>query len=276
VGQVDWRGIAVRKLLIASEPGVELPALLLRPPAVRHAEVILHAAEAGKPTSLDEDALPLELATLGYPVLSVDVRGVGEADPSPQPPPGPFDGYDPAQWRRDATALKATCAGTTMLALQASDLSRTLDWLQTQPDLAGKSTIAVGEGLGGVWAMVAAAFDDRITAVTCRQTVVSYASVIETQYYAVRSCFWVPGAVRDYDLPDLPALIAPRPVLWLDTVDAALQPLDAGQARAPLAWSQSIYAALGRGGRLSVAHTQNPADAREAAETLSRLLQAPH
>jgi len=259
-GEVAWQGIPVRKLLIASEPGIELAALLLLPEGADPSRpIVLHASDAGKPSAMDESALPLELAKRGYRVLSVDVRGVGEADPSPEPPPSPSRGYNPAQWSRDVGAINCAYGNTTMLAMRAFDLSRAVDWLRAQGEFADAPVALVGEGLGGLWAMVAAALDDRIAAVACRGTLLSYRALVNAQYYEVQGYFWVPGAVRDYDLPDLPALVAPRPVLWLDSVDPQLRPAPEATVREALAWSQSIFAAVDAPNSLHMKTAADPA-----------------
>ena len=216
VGTVDWNGIPVRKLLISPEPGVELPAALLSPEGAE-GPVVIHVAEAGKPREMDTESLVLELAKRGVRVLSVDVRGIGEADISAQPWPNPSNGYEPAQWRRDSLAASCAYGKTTMLALRTYDVIRCVDWVRAE--VGDVPVMAVGEGLGGVWAMLAAAFDERIEGVACRHTLVSYRHLVGTELYSLQGYFWVPGALRDYDLPELPRLIAPRPVLLLGAVD---------------------------------------------------------
>lgn len=268
-GEVTWDGIAVRKFFIAAETGIELPALLLMPAGADPARpIILHAPDAGKPSSMDESALPLELARLGYRVLSVDVRGIGEADPSPEPPPSPSRGYNPAQWSRDVAAINCAYGHTSMLAMRAFDVTRAIDWLRSEDEFAGARVAVVGEGLGGVWAMVATAFDDRVAAVVCRRTLISYKALLSTQYYEVQGYFWVPGALQDYDLPDLPSLAAPRPVLWLDAVDPVLQPAPEDAVRDALGWSRSVFAAMDVLDRLGIKTSTDPGDNVEAAGAL--------
>ncbi len=274
-GEVAWQGIPVRKLLIASEPGIELPALLLLPEdADPSRPIVLHASGAGKPSSMDNTALPLELARQGCRVLSVDVRGVGEADPSPEPPPSPSRGYNPAQWSRDVAAINCAYGSTTMLAMRAFDLGRAVDWLRAQGEYADAPVAVVGEGLGGVWAMVAAALDDRIAAVACRRTLTSYKAVVSAQHYEVQGYFWVPGALRDYDLPDLPALVAPRPVVWLDSVAPQRGPAPEATVREALAWSQSIFAGADVPDVLRVKTTADPSSPTEAAAAFAAFLQS--
>ena len=77
------------------------------------------------------------------------------------------------------------------------------------------------------------------------RTVPSYTLVVGSQYYLVRDYFWTPGALRDFDLPDLAALAAPRPVMLIDPVDAMLERLDLDQCRSLHGWAKEIYRALG-------------------------------
>ena len=47
-------------------------------------------------------------------------------------------------------------------------------------------------------------------------TVSSFKLIVGSQYYATRDYFWVPGALKDFDLPDLVALVSPRPAYLID------------------------------------------------------------
>ena len=61
---------------------------------------------------------------------------------------------------------------------------------------------------------------------TLEQTLVSWSSVTRTPVSHDQLAHVVPGALAAYDLPDLAALIAPRPLSILSAVNPALQPLD--------------------------------------------------
>ena len=84
-------------------------------------------------------------------------------------------------------------AGTTILAMRVLDVVRATDYLAGRADLRDRSIMLVGEGLGGVWALAAAVFDDRPGGVVCVRTVPSYRLVVGSQYYLVRDYFWTPG-----------------------------------------------------------------------------------
>ncbi|MBN1341394.1 MAG: acetylxylan esterase, partial [Phycisphaerae bacterium] len=263
-GRFDADDLSAEKLVIESAPGIELPALLLTSKTARGASrVVLHVAEAGKPTTDSAPSIALALARKGLTVLSVDVRGAGETDPRDRSGLKPLiSGYDPAQFRVDACAVDCALADTTVLAGQAYDVIRSLDYLAARKDMTNRPIMLVGEGLGGVWALTAAAFDDRPAAVVCAGTTPSYKLIVGSQYYKTRDYFWVPGALRDFDLPDLVALIAPRPVTLIDPVDAMLDPLPADKASNLLTWPRQLFEKLGRPTALRIAQTRN----REAEE----------
>jgi pimeloyl-ACP methyl ester carboxylesterase len=226
---------------------VELPALLLSPKqSVATGPLIVHVAENGKPIAADAPNLALSLCRLGFTVLAVDVRGAGETDPRKEESLLPVTQYDPVQWRVDSTAVCLAYAGTTALALQALDVIRFVDHVVSSKDLAAQPLVLVGEGLGGLWCLVAAAFDSRPAAVCCVGMVPSYKLIVGSRDYAVRDYFWVPGALVDYDISDLPGLVAPRPVVLLDSVTAKLEPLEVRACAELCAWAAAAFRVMGR------------------------------
>ena len=255
-GSFAGDGFDAQKLTIESEPGICLPSLLLTPKGTaQRRTVMLHAAETGKPTSVSPPSLAVELARKGYVVLSVDVRGAGETDPRTRSLLSPLTRYDAQQFRFDSYAVRAAHSGATLLAMRANDVIRAMDYLAARKDLTGRPMMLVGEGLGGVWTLMAAAFDDRPAGVVCVGTVPSYKLIVESQTYATRDYFWINGALKDFDLPDLVGLIAPRSTLLLDPVDALLRPLAPERCREILAWPRSVYAVLSAPQSLRLAHT---------------------
>lgn len=270
-GRVERPDFTAEKLLLQSDAQIQLPALLLRPAKPRSAApLVLHAAELGKPTDPLRACLPVELVRAGYTVLSVDVRGAGETDPRDRAKLAPLERYDAAQFQFDSSAVQCAAFGTTLLALQSFDLIRALDYVSSRPDLASGRVVLVGEGLGGVWSLVVAATDHRAAGVIAVGLVPSYKLIVGAQYYAARDYFWVPGALADFDLPELAGLIAPRPAVLIDPVDAMLAPLPAERCRTLCAWPSAVYRILGVPERFSMLATRG----RSVVETAGQVAAA--
>lgn len=271
-GRVDHADFVAEKLILQSAEGIRLPALLLHPKkASRAAACVLHCAELGKPADAHRPSLALELVRAGCPVLSIDVRGAGETDPRDRDKLRPLERYEPSQFQFDSSAVSCAGFGTTLLALRALDVVRAFDYLASRTDLADRRTVLVGEGLGGVWALMAGAMDSRPTAVVAVGTIPSYKLIVGAKYYASRDYFWIPGALKDFDLADLPGLIAPREVVLVDPADAMLAPLPGQACRALLAWPLGIYERLGAADRLHIVQSSRESPADTAAAVLRAL-----
>lgn len=243
----DGDGFTARMLTIMTEEDIRVPALLLRPEGETPGPLIVHAAERGKPQRADEPALPLELCRRGCTVLSIDVRGVGETDPREGKFADTVAGYDADQWQRDCLGINAYgFMGRSLEAMRAFDIIRAVDFVRAMPECQGRSLTVVGEGLGGLWALIAAAYDDRVNCVVTVGTLLSYRMLIESLYHEVRGYFWLPEALRDFDINELAALIAPRSVVWIAPVDAMAKPVGAATVRTYAAWANSLAAMRGK------------------------------
>jgi len=164
-----------------------------------------------------------------------------------------------------------------MLAMRTLDVIRATDYLAGRAELTGRPIVLVGEGLGGVWSLMACAFDRRPAAVVCVNTVPSYKLIVGSSICEVRDYYWLPGALSDFDLADLPGLIAPRPALLLDAVDATLKRLSPERCSEICAGSRGVYGGLGVSGRLRVVRTPDGTTRQlgeQVAETLAAVAEA--
>lgn len=242
-----WQGegYAVQGLELRIEAGITVPAQLWRPETCR-GPVVLHVPERGKPARADVPSLPRELCRGGCTVLSVDVRGVGESDPRGGRRAASAAGYDPDELVRDSLAINAYAAlGRTLDAMRALDVIGAADYLRARPESAAQPLRVVGEGQGGLWALLAAALDPDLSAVATIGTLPSYRLLVENPYYELRGYFWSPGVVRDFDIAELSILCGPGGALWLNPVDQMAQPLPERRFHALAAWSEAVCAATG-------------------------------
>lgn len=212
--------LSIEKLTYESEKGIIIPALLMKPKNVRPGSPLyIYASDKGKPDKFNSTVLPFLLAKNGFTVLAIDVRGAGETSVIPPMGLNKYTGYDPLLWQHDALEIECGSFGRTSLGMRTFDLLRGIDFIASHEDLKGRKIVMLGEGLGGLWALLASVYDVRVEGVATIGTLPSYKELIANQYYNVWGYFWVPGALRDFDIPDLARLVSPKPQVWIDPVN---------------------------------------------------------
>jgi len=238
VETIHYGDFSVEKLTYQSEEGMLIPALLIKPKKINpSAPVYIYASEQGKPRSYNETSTSFALAQKGNIVLAIDVRGIGETSPTASLPlPVKYSACTAPQWIHDCLAIQSPGFGRTMLGMRTFDVMRGIDFIQSQPALKGKKIRLYGEGVGGLWATLAAVFDPRVEGVIAENTLTSYKSLVNNKYYVVSSAyFWgAPGVLRDFDIPDLVRLASAKTQVWLNPINEISEALSASDAAAIL------------------------------------------
>ncbi len=197
-GTIACDGYSVERLLIQRERDVPMPALLFLPDvAGGKRPAILYVDGCGK---RGVGSQVEELLRQGHIVLSIDARGWGETAGE--------------EYRVGILALHI---GRPMLGQRVEDVLTALDVLLDRKDLDAKQVELVGVGAAGPVALHAAALDERFASVTLRDSIRSWVDdvVVQPRRGDVVG-YMVPSALLKYDLPDLVAAIAPRPVRLTD------------------------------------------------------------
>lgn len=224
-------GISIEKLTYESEKGITIPTLLIKPKNVKPGTpVYIYISDKGKPHRYDNSLLPFLLANNGFIVLAIDVRGIGETSPTPPFVLNKVTGYNSLQWQHDVLAIQSAGFGCTTIGMRTFDVIRGIDFLKSRNDMKGRKIIVTGENLGGLWGLLASIYDSRVSGVVSVGTLPSYKLLITNQYYNVWGYFWVPGALRDFDIPDLARLVSPKPQVWIDPVNALGEKLSSADA----------------------------------------------
>jgi cephalosporin-C deacetylase-like acetyl esterase len=224
-GSIARQGYRIEKLVYESEPGISVPALLWLPeggPSRKPGMLVVDGA--GKAAS---GAASERFARAGTVVLSIDARGFGETRPPLDPGESDFVRY----FGDYDSGMTALLIGKTLPGMRAGDIVRAIDLLAGRPDVDPARLSAYGKQAGAVALLYAAAFDGRLRAVALERMLASYSAVVNQRIH--RNVFEqvVPGALRDYDLPDLVATLAPRPVWLIDAVDPLDNPMRAAEVR---------------------------------------------
>ena len=192
------------RIAFQSEAGITIPGLFIMPEEWnRPVPFVIYAGEWGKMQGI-HSGLVEEMVQAGYGVLAIDVRGVGETAAS------------------DFEAVtNSLMMDRPLFGQRVLDVIRAVDFIWERCYIApqidkGRLTI-VGEGVGGLWGLYAAALDGRVAAVAAYNALYSYSALLKhgARYPASAYLFDV---LNHFDLAHVIAACAPRPV-YLRHVD---------------------------------------------------------
>jgi hypothetical protein len=200
-----------------TEPGLLVPAASLVPPgeirgAGRHGIVVGAEGKAKARPAADR------FLAAGQPAVLLDLRGWGETA-----------GSDFKE------SFLSILLGRPLLGQRVRDVL----------GVAGAESHVVGIGAAAPAALHAVALEPRIAELTLEGMVVSWGSVVRTPQSQGQLANVVPGALRVYDLPDLAAAVAPRPLRIRAAVDAAGKPVSQAELEEAYAAARAAYKAAG-------------------------------
>ncbi|MEN6643342.1 MAG: alpha/beta hydrolase family protein [Armatimonadia bacterium] len=210
------------KVVFDSTPYLSVPAWVLTPKGLKKGQKVpgiltAHGHGAGKnsPVGLDADdnpcddynhAMAVQLCRRGYVTIAPDWQGFGERKDSDQFVRRPSrDGCNVAY-------MAHGYFGFQYLNLQIWDAKRTLDYLQSRPEVDSSRLGMIGCSFGGTMTTYVSALDERIKACV----IVCYLSTIQgafDQNGNFCGAQYMPALAKYGDIPDVASLIAPRPML---------------------------------------------------------------
>ena len=256
-GTIQRDGYRIEKLTYESEPGILIPSLLYVPDSgpIRKPAVVIAESE-GKSTAA---TVAGKLVHTGVIVLSMDLRGMGEtritSDLNDSESYRYFGDYE--------DGMTAILMNRTLAGMRAGDIIRGLDMLAARQDVDGEKLTAVGRNGAAIPLLYAALFDQRLKALALEGMLISYNTVATTQMQRLIFEQIVPGALLDYDLPDLVSAVAPRAVWISDPVtptQTALPYVEFAETYAP---AVKAFSLAGASGALHLQHPR-PDDERAA------------
>ena len=197
-GEVRHGDRVVEKLVYRTEPGIAVPALRIRPPSAARG-VTVYVDGAGKASAAAPGGAVEDLIRTGRVVVAPDLRGMGETAPEPPSRKNLLLGPD---WKE---ALLALHLDRPLLGQRVYDLLTILRSLDGEVEV-------VGAGAAGPIVLHAALLEPRVRRVVLERSVVSWEAVVRTPMAHGQMAHAVPGVLESYDLPDLAAALAPRPL----------------------------------------------------------------
>lgn len=198
VNETDAAGYRNQRIHFESEPGIEIDARLYVPPSAGRKPAVLLLA--GKLS----DLLAERIAQLGGVVLVLEPRHSPRQDDR-----RPYVGDWLANTRADQI-------GVSLPGLRAHDILRGVDLLASRKDVDAGSIRAAGQGVKGIWLLLAAAADPRIRKVWLDKTPYRLLEALQNTLNTSLYDAVIPGFALHWDLEDLIKVIGDRPVMWTD------------------------------------------------------------
>jgi dienelactone hydrolase len=258
--------IAIERIQLETESGIIVPVVLLIPQSQSRRQMVVAVAQGGKQDFLRHRAEQIsELLASGASVCLLDVRGTGETDPG-----------DGRGRRSEGTTLSSSelMLGQTLVAARLRDVRQVLRYLRQRDELDaarislwGESFAPVNaadcnfivprgaadrphqsEPLGGMLALLAALFDDRIESVYVHGGLSGFRDVLESPFCYVPHDAVVPGVLTAGDLCDVAAALAPRRLRLDSLVDGLNRRLAVESVRDSYSPAIQSYARLNAAG----------------------------
>lgn len=229
------------KLLLETESGLRIPAVLILPSGAKTFGAAIVIDDRGKEASAAEISRYIGQGTA---VLAVDPRGWGESAPLKG-----GGGYSP----QNQIAQRAMLLGRPLAAMQIFDVLSAYEYLRSHTAVVPSRISIYGRGHGGVIALYVAAVQRGISSVTARQTVPSYMIIARNRTHRGILGIVIPGILSHIDLPDLARAIAPRPLRIESPVDGESKPVPLDATKREYAAAAREYAARGAGNKIVIA-----------------------
>jgi dienelactone hydrolase len=150
------------------------------------------------------------LVNEGLTVLDQDPVGMG---------PGRDTMFDFVPMQESALNYNAFLLGAPLLGIRVWQVLRARAMLQSDPRINASRVYIFGEGYGALLGLLAAAVEPAIAGLIEYRALTSWSSLVWNREYAWPVNMILPGALRHFDLDDLRASLAPRPLVTLEPQD---------------------------------------------------------
>jgi dienelactone hydrolase len=223
--------------------GRKSPAMIATPGHGIGAKDLLAMDKLGTPRKEGEGYqkdYALQAVRLGYPALVVEPMGFGERRDADHM--SGKSGESPCQ----AAAVLASMLGTSLARIRLNDLQRAMDHLDTIPAIDAGRVGLMGISGGGQMTLWTSAADTRIKLAVVSGYLNSFRHSVMGMYHCI--CNFAPGLAREFDMTDLAAMVAPRPILIESGTKDPIFPIQA--TRAAIKRVRAIYSVYGAADRV--------------------------
>lgn len=213
-GRLHRATYAIEKYLVKGPGDYFLPVLWLKPHAGK-GKVVCLLDDRGKETACKKAEIADRLALAGYEVVVPDLNGTGELSASYlKGGDAVIEGTPMNLWYMGILVNKS------LVGVHVEEIKLLLDFVKARTPDAQKIS-AIGSGTLTTDLLHASLILNEFDKLALLHPILSFRSVIEHREYLPRFISSVvAGALPYYDLPNVVAALAPRPILMQGVVDA--------------------------------------------------------
>jgi cephalosporin-C deacetylase-like acetyl esterase len=255
VEEIEVGNLVIEKLLIESEPGIVVPTRVISLKGEsRHSSALVYLRN--RAGDHDDPSLYAEIAQRHGVVAVADVRGFGETMSRQRVPGSQLNYFDPRDGLDADFAYGSFFVGRTLLGMRVWDALNVVEYMHSRSQVGAVRVSIAGRGDAGLVALFAAALDANVSGAAAEGVPASYGEIAESETYDQPVTFLLPGALHDFDLADVLALITPRPLLLVNVQDAGARTMTLNQARRSLDAVVRAYQATQAVNRLGIKTAQ--------------------
>jgi hypothetical protein len=234
----------IDKYFVKGEGAYIIPYLLMIPDK-SNKKAIIYLHPFGKSVEASDAGEMEWFVRNGFTVLAPDMIGLGEMGP------GDFRGDSYIEGISYNVWFASMLIGRSIVGIRAGDVIRLTQLLNKDYNINEIYGVAIKE-MSPIL-LHAAAFDSTITRIALVEPYSSYRSIAMNRYYSpefVHSL--VPGALPNYDLPDLAASLGPRKLLMAGVTDGNGKSMDIEIINTDLAIIKTAYQYRNAGNQLKI------------------------
>ena len=252
------KGYEIEKVEFLSEPGIYIPTWVFLPDGGSgESQTTLFVNEAGKEADGMEFGLYEKLARRGQLVIAVDVRGIGATRPPHSQPSDRRNEFSHLFDVETAMSYMAWYMDESLFGMRVADVIRSVDYALSRPDVHKDGLRVAGQGAGALWVLYAAALDPRISGVVAQRGLVSYQSLAQVDRYTHGAGIFIRDVLKYFDLPQIAAAVAPRPVTLISPLDPMKRSVEIPHVRETYAWTAEAFRNSGFGGRFRIVRSED-------------------
>ncbi|MGF1583835.1 MAG: acetylxylan esterase [Bacteroidales bacterium] len=232
-GRISRDDYLIEKYFIEGEGDYVIPYLLMIPEQP-NSKVIIYLHPSGKAAEAGQGDKIEWFVRRGFTVIAPDLLGIGETGPGVFRGDSYLEGISYNLW------FASVLTGRSIAGIRANDIVR-LTRLALSKDGINEVYAFAREELAPEL-LHAAAFEPSIKRIALIEPYSSYGSIVMNRMYNPRFIHGsVPGALTNYDLPDLAGALAPRRLLLANVGDALVENTNQAEVDKDLSIVKNAY-----------------------------------